>query len=81
MLDKAWNSMNSNQFGTNEFMAWCKAVGTEPLMGLNLGTGTPRGGRRAGRVLQRRQGHEVERSAPQARLCRALQREALVPGQ
>jgi alpha-L-arabinofuranosidase len=22
-------------------MAWCKAVGTLPLMGLNLGTGTP----------------------------------------
>lgn len=40
-LDKAWNSINSNQFGTNEFLAWCKAVGTEPLMGLNLGTGTP----------------------------------------
>ena len=41
VLDKAWNSMNLNQFGTNEYMAWCKAVGTEPLMGLNLGTGTP----------------------------------------
>jgi alpha-N-arabinofuranosidase len=41
VLDKAWNSLNSNQFGTNEFMAWCKAVGTKPLMGLNLGTGTP----------------------------------------
>ncbi len=41
VLDKAWNSMNSNQFGTNEYMAWCKAAGTEPLMGLNLGTGTP----------------------------------------
>jgi alpha-N-arabinofuranosidase len=41
VLDKAWNSLNTNQFGTNEFMAWCKAVGTEPLMGLNLGTGTP----------------------------------------
>jgi alpha-L-arabinofuranosidase len=40
VLDKAWNSTNSNQFGTNEFMAWCKAVGTKPLMGLNLGTGT-----------------------------------------
>ncbi|HWX92076.1 MAG TPA: alpha-N-arabinofuranosidase [Terriglobales bacterium] len=39
-LDKAWNSINSNQFGTNEFMAWCKLAGTEPLMGLNLGTGT-----------------------------------------
>ena len=41
VLDRAWNSSNSNQFGTNEFLAWCKAVGTEPLMGLNLGTGTP----------------------------------------
>jgi len=39
--DKAWNSINSNQFGTDEFMMWCKAVGTQPLMGLNLGTGTP----------------------------------------
>ena len=41
VLDKAWNSINSNQFGTNEFMSWCRAAGTTPLMGLNLGTGTP----------------------------------------
>jgi len=41
VLDKAWNSLNTNQFGTNEFMAWCKGTGTLPLMGLNLGTGTP----------------------------------------
>ncbi len=40
VLDKAWNSLNSNQFGTDEFMGWCKAAGTLPLMGLNLGTGT-----------------------------------------
>lgn len=40
-LDKAWNSIETNRFGTNEFMAWCKAAGAEPLMGLNLGTGTP----------------------------------------
>ena len=40
VLDKAWNATNTNQVGTNEFMAWCKMVGTEPLMGLNLGTGT-----------------------------------------
>ena len=40
VLDKAWDSLNSNQFGTNEFMAWCQAAGTLPLMGLNLGTGT-----------------------------------------
>src|SRR5438552_2045011 len=41
VLDKAWNSLESNQFGTNEFMTWCKAAGTEPLMGVNLGAGTP----------------------------------------
>jgi len=40
-LDKAWDTIESNQFGTNEFLAWCKAAGTLPLMGLNLGTGTP----------------------------------------
>lgn len=41
VLDKAWDSIETNQFGTNEFMAWCRAVGATPLMGLNLGTGTP----------------------------------------
>ena len=41
VLDKAWNTIDSNQFGTNEFLAWCKLAGAQPLMGLNLGTGTP----------------------------------------
>jgi len=40
ILDKAWNATNTNQVGTNEFMVWCKAVGTLPLMGLNFGTGS-----------------------------------------
>ncbi len=41
VLDKAWNTIDTNQFGTDEFMAWSKMVGSKPLMGLNLGTGTP----------------------------------------
>ena len=40
VLDKAWNTLESNQFGTDDFMAWAKMAGTLPLMGLNLGTGT-----------------------------------------
>ncbi len=40
ILDKAWNTLDTNQFGTNEFMTWSKMVGSKPLMGLNLGTGT-----------------------------------------
>ena len=41
VLERAWNSLETNQFGTNEFIDWCRLVGTEPLLGFNLGTGTP----------------------------------------
>ena len=41
VLDKAWNSVDTNQFGINEFLAWSKLAGVQPLLGLNLGTGTP----------------------------------------
>jgi alpha-N-arabinofuranosidase len=41
VLERAWNSLETNQFGTNEFIDWCRQVGTEPLLGFNLGTGTP----------------------------------------
>ena len=40
VLERAWDSMETNQFGTNEFIEWCKLVNTEPLLGFNLGTGT-----------------------------------------
>jgi alpha-N-arabinofuranosidase len=40
VLDRAWNSMESNQFGTNEFIDWCRLTGSEPLLGLNFGTGS-----------------------------------------
>ena len=40
MLERAWNSLETNQFGTNEFIDWCRLVGTEPLLGMNFGTGT-----------------------------------------
>jgi alpha-L-arabinofuranosidase len=41
VLERAWNSLETNQFGTNDFIDWCRLVGTEPLLGFNLGTGTP----------------------------------------
>ncbi len=41
VLDRAWNTVDSNQFGTNEFIAWCRAAGVEPLLAVNLGSGTP----------------------------------------
>ena len=40
VLERAWNSLETNQFGTNDFIDWCRAVGTEPLLGMNFGTGS-----------------------------------------
>lgn len=39
--DFAWRSIETNQFGTDEFITWCERLGTEPMMAVNLGTGTP----------------------------------------
>ncbi|GLB43090.1 putative glycoside hydrolase family 51 protein [Lyophyllum shimeji] len=36
----AWLTEESNQFGTDEFIAWCRTLGTEPFICLNMGTGT-----------------------------------------
>ncbi|MBI1800151.1 MAG: alpha-N-arabinofuranosidase [Chloroflexi bacterium] len=36
----AWQSVETNQFGANEFIAFCRALGTQPMLGVNLGTGT-----------------------------------------
>ena len=40
VMDRAWNTLESNQFGTNEFIDWCGLVGAEPLLGMNFGTGS-----------------------------------------
>jgi len=39
--DKAWGVEESNAFGTDEFVEWCRLVGTEPYICGNAGTGTP----------------------------------------
>ncbi|CZR54882.1 related to alpha-L-arabinofuranosidase 1 [Phialocephala subalpina] len=36
----AWLGTESNHFGTDEFMEWCRIVGAEPYLALNMGTGT-----------------------------------------
>ena len=36
----AWQSLESNQFGTNEFIDFCRKLDTLPMLAVNLGTGT-----------------------------------------
>lgn len=38
--DLAWRSIETNQFGTNEFIDFCRTINTEPMLGVNMGTGT-----------------------------------------
>src|SRR3569833_2004774 len=37
-MDLAWHSTETNAFGTNEFIAWCRAANVEPMLAVNLGT-------------------------------------------
>jgi alpha-N-arabinofuranosidase len=39
--DFAWRSTETNQFGTDEFIEWCRALGTAPMLAVNLGTAGP----------------------------------------
>lgn len=36
----AWQSIESNQFGSNEFIDFCRKIDAAPMMGVNMGTGT-----------------------------------------
>jgi alpha-L-arabinofuranosidase len=36
----AWYAEESNRFGTDEFIQYCRAIGTEPYICVNMGSGT-----------------------------------------
>ena len=35
-LDLAWKTTETNQFGTDEFVEWCRRANTEPMLAVNL---------------------------------------------
>lgn len=37
-LELAWHSTETNAFGLDEFMEWCRQAEVEPMMAINLGT-------------------------------------------
>lgn len=38
--DLAWGGVETNRFGTEEFMEYCSALGTQPYVCLNMGSGS-----------------------------------------
>ncbi len=41
-LDLAWRTMDTNAFGTNEFVHFCRQIGAEPYLAVNCGDGDMR---------------------------------------
>jgi alpha-N-arabinofuranosidase len=39
-MELAWNRLETNEFGTNEFIKFVRKVGAEPFFAVNMGTGT-----------------------------------------
>jgi alpha-N-arabinofuranosidase len=39
--DFAWYQWENNDVGTDEFMQWCEYIGSEPMITVNTGNGTP----------------------------------------
>ena len=80
-LDLAWMSTETNEFGTNEFIDWCRAAGIEPMLAVNLGT---RGGD-AARNMVEYCNHPGGTTLSELRRThgweQAAWREVLVPGQ
>jgi alpha-N-arabinofuranosidase len=37
-LDLAWRSIETNQFGTDDFMGWAEQAGVAPMMAVNMGS-------------------------------------------
>ena len=42
MFNESWGMPEYNHFGTDEFLRFCRLIGAEPQIALNLGSGTPR---------------------------------------
>lgn len=41
-MEPAWNAVEPNTFGTNEFIGWCRQLGAEPYLVVNCGDGDMR---------------------------------------
>ena len=41
MLNQSWGMPEYNHFGTDEFLRFCRLIGAQPQIAINLGSGTP----------------------------------------
>ena len=39
--DLAWGAVETNRFGTHEYIQYCRKIGAQPFINTNMGTGSP----------------------------------------
>ena len=66
-LDLAWHHVDSNTFGTNEFVEFCRRVETEPFLVVNCGDGDMREARDWVEYCNGTTASAMGRAAPPAR--------------
>jgi alpha-N-arabinofuranosidase len=67
--DNAWKSEDTNQVGTDEFMAFCQRTGAQPFLVVNDATGSPEEAARW--VAYCNEGRQGEQAAARKRSPRA----------
>ena len=63
MFDYAWNAMQTNDVGLDEFMTFCKLIGTEPYITVNAGFGDARSAAEEVEYMRRLRPQRLGRSA------------------
>lgn len=60
MRELAWQSIEPNQFGTDEYIKLCRKMGWTPMLTVNLGTGTPEEARTGWNTATRQPGRAIQ---------------------
>ena len=76
----AWQSLEPNQFGTDEFVKLSRMMDWIPMMTVNLGTGTPEEATQLGGILQQPYRQPILKYARSQRLAGSVRSKAVVPG-
>ena len=77
----AWQSIESNHFGTDEFIRFCREIDSEPMLAVNLGTGTIQDAANLVEYCNAPAGTSICQYARGERQRSPIWRQVLVPGQ
>ena len=79
--DHAWGALETNRFGTDEFLRYCERIGAEPYICINAGLGSVDQARQWVEYCNETSAHVLGQGACQERPGEAVERQGLGPRQ